>query len=131
MTQTARCCCGRCSLQIEGDPVVNGVCHCDNCKRRTGSAFGWSIYVPDDRVTNLQGEFKQYILDEADPQRAQRWFCAHCGTTLYWKASAIPGHTGIAAGCIADPAPGEPVLTASDDHRLAWLVLPDNWARMA
>jgi len=40
VTRKALCCCGACSIEVEGDPAINAICHCANCKRRTGSAFG-------------------------------------------------------------------------------------------
>jgi hypothetical protein len=130
MTRKARCACGRCTLQAEGATVVNGVCHCANCRQRTGSAFGWSAYFADDRISGVEGELTVYILDPADPARAQRSFCANCGTTLFWKTAAFPGHTGVAAGCFYDPPMEEPGLSATDDGKLAWLGLPEHWARM-
>lgn len=42
MVRTATCCCGQTSIEVSGEPVFHCVCHCDNCKRRTGSAFGVS-----------------------------------------------------------------------------------------
>lgn len=129
-TRKAACCCGACSITVAGDPILNGVCHCDNCRRRTGSAFGWSAYFPDDRIVAQDGEPAVYVLDPTDPQRQQRSFCPNCGTTLYWKTSSFPGHTGIAGGCFAGVPLAEPALTATDDNRPAWLALPETWARM-
>jgi len=40
MTRTATCCCGSASITVKDDPILNGICHCNDCKRRTGSAFG-------------------------------------------------------------------------------------------
>ena len=126
MTRTASCCCGACQLEIEGEPVLNGVCHCDNCKRRTGSAFGWSAYFPDARIVARRGSLTLYEPNSATPQ--QRYFCAACGTTLCWASPAfMPGHIGVAGGCFtADPL-GEPTLTATDAKRCAWLGLPQGW----
>src|SRR5687768_10292203 len=83
MTRKAHCCCGACSIEVEGEPVLNALCHCANCKRRTGSAFGWSAYFADEQVTAKTGNFGLYEIT-GKPQR--RWFCATCGTTLLWKA---------------------------------------------
>jgi hypothetical protein len=131
MTRKARCACGRCTLEAEGETVVNGVCHCASCKQRTGSAFGWSAYFPDERISAVAGPLTVFIVDDADPQRQQRSFCAHCGTTLLWKAASFPGHTGVAGGCFYDPPLEEPSLSASETGKLAWLGLPDGWARMS
>ena len=94
MKRTARCCCEACEIVVEGEPALNAICHCDNCKRRTGSAFGWSAYFPDEKVTAVRGELQRYEVTTAP---AERFFCAACGTTLYWRTvSFMVGHTGIA-----------------------------------
>jgi hypothetical protein len=35
----AECCCGQLAAVCEGEPIRVTVCHCLNCKRRTGSAI--------------------------------------------------------------------------------------------
>ncbi|WP_449090106.1 MULTISPECIES: GFA family protein [unclassified Rhizobium] len=37
----ARCASGQLSITTEGEPVKISACHCRECQRRTGSAFGW------------------------------------------------------------------------------------------
>src|SRR5579871_227136 len=97
MTRIARCNCQACELAVEGEPLLNALCHCDSCKRRTGSAFGWSAYFPDDAVTERKGELHRY---EVPDMATDRFFCARCGTTLYWRGQTfMPGFTGIAGGC--------------------------------
>lgn len=46
--RTATCCCWQASIGVEGEPKIHLVCHCNNCKKRTGSAFGISAYFADD-----------------------------------------------------------------------------------
>lgn len=125
MTRKASCCCGACSVEVEGEPALNAVCHCTNCKRRTGSALGWSAYFADDRVLDRNGDFRVYEVTGANPQR--RWFCTLCGSTLLWKLEARPGQTGIAGGCFADPPLPAPSITVSNDGRCTWLGLPTGW----
>jgi hypothetical protein len=81
------------------------ICHGSSCKRRTGSAFGWSAYFPDDKVVAKTGTFSVYAKDGAAGYN--RFFCARCGTTLYWKSFGfLPDQTGIAGGCfVDDPLP--------------------------
>ena len=124
MTRTARCCCEACEIVVEGEPALNAICHCDNCKRRTGSAFGWSAYFPDDMV-RVRGELRRY---EVRTVPAERFFCAACGTTLYWKTVGfMVGHTGVAGGCFTQTPLPEPNITASNDKRCAWVGLPKSW----
>ena len=126
MTRSARCCCGAASVTVAGEPEVNGVCHCTDCKRRTGSAFGWQVYVQDDAVIATSGELAIYVV--GDPPRQQRHFCTACGTTLWWKSDFLPAHTGLAAGSFEPPMP-EPSLRVSEDKRCSWVELPEGWSR--
>lgn len=125
MTRKASCCCGSCSVYVQDEPDINAICHCSNCKRRTGSAFGWSTYFADERVTGRSGDFRLYEVAGRNPQ--QRWFCGVCGSTVLWKAAAWPRHTGIAGGCFVDPPFPAPSVTVSNDGRCAWLGLPTDW----
>jgi hypothetical protein len=126
MTYVARCCCQACELEAEGEPVLNALCSCDSCKRRTGSAFGWSAYFADANVPAIRGELARYHVAAND---TDRFFCAACGTTLYWRSAAfMPGHTGVAGGCFAATPLPEPTITANDAQRCAWVTLPETWA---
>jgi hypothetical protein len=123
MIRKASCCCGACSVEVQGEPDLNAICHCSNCKRRTGSAFGWSVYFADEQVISRNGDFRLYEIPGRNPQ--QRWFCTVCGSTVLWKVAWRPRETGIAGGCFADP-PG-PSVTVSNNGRLPWLDLPADW----
>ena len=125
MTRKATCCCGNCTIEVEGEPAINALCHCGNCKRRTGSAFGWSVYFRDGQVLRQDGQFIVYAIADGTPQ--QRWFCNNCGSTLYWKTDFMPDHMGIAGGCFAEDSLPEPELTVSNEGRCSWLGLPASW----
>jgi hypothetical protein len=86
MTRTATCCCAQCSIEVGGEPAINAVCHCRNCKRRTGSAFGWSCYFSDAQVLQKSGDLKVYRIRNEQ----QRWFCAHCGSPYSGSRSTFP-----------------------------------------
>jgi len=129
MRRTATCCCGKAAIEVEGEPKIHLVCHCNNCKKRTGSGFGVSAYFADSQVKSKQGETEIYEINNADTQQA-RHFCKSCGTTLYWKILRFPGFpgiaemTGIAGGCFAENPLPEPSISAFNEHKCAWLELP-------
>ena len=126
MTRTAKCCCGQCAIEIDGESNLNAVCHCDNCRRRTGSAFGWSVYFRDEQVRARSGPLTLYAFTPASGVgEQQRYFCAACGTTMFWTNTAAPGLTGMAAGCFAPHLLGPPTLSQLDGQRCAWVTLPD------
>lgn len=126
---TATCACGQTSITVNAPPTLHGVCHCTNCKRRTGSAFGISAYFDRTAVVERTGETKTYAFHHfAQNHDQERHFCASCGTTLYWYVSALPDKIGIAGGCFADAGlPGEPTMTVTDAKREPWVQLPAHW----
>lgn len=127
-SHTARCACGACSIEVSGTPLAHAVCHCDNCKRRTGSAFGVSLYFRKQDVASVKGDMTLYALhNSARNEDQERFFCKTCGTTLYWHSSSYPDFVGIAGGCFAREVPGEPNINASPSKKLAWVAIPESW----
>lgn len=125
MTRTATCCCGKASLDVQGSPELHGICHCSDCKKRTGSAFGISAYFKSDNVLNIRGEFSCYSLQGSQTNALQqRYFCKACGTTLYWKISTSPDLIGVAGGCFSQSPLGEPTYSSSTKGKLTWVKLP-------
>lgn len=122
MTRMATCCCGKCSIEVEGEPIQNAICHCNNCKKRTGSAFGWSAYFADRQVLQKAGDLRVYEISGEKQQ--QRWLCPNCGSTLFWKLARLPSVTGIAGGCFADNPLEPPKFTGNNEGRCVWLPLP-------
>lgn len=126
MLRTANCCCGQATIEVKGNPKIHLVCNCNNCKERTGSAFGISAYFDNAQVKNINGNTEIYKID-TDTTQQERFFCKSCGTTLYWKISkfnAIPDidkMTGIAGGCFTENPLPEPVLLAANDQKCSWI----------
>jgi len=125
----AQCACGALSLAIAGEPVAHLVCHCNNCKRRTGSAFGISAYFQRSAVHGPQGKATVYALGHAASGATQeRYFCSTCGSTLYWYVSTYPHLIGIAGGCFAEDPLDDPNRVSSAASQWQWVTLPSTWA---
>jgi len=128
MHRTATCACGITTLSVNGEPEIYGICHCADCKRRTGSAFGISAYFPKTEVTRLKGETLVYPFHHAELKHDQeRHFCKTCGTTLFWYISTLPDMIGVAGGCFTDDSLGEPKLSVTHSQKAPWVFLPDGW----
>ena len=125
---TATCACGAASVTLAGPVKIHAVCHCTNCKRRTGSAFGWSAYFPREALVAVRGELVAFAPAQPPSGVPQvRHFCARCGSTLYWLDEKFPTLVGVAAGCFGESPPGEPRLSASHAKKCAWIGLPPDW----
>jgi hypothetical protein len=83
MTRIAHCCCGSLSAEATGEPSLVCVCHCTECQRRTGSAFGVSTYFPKDQV-RTEGPSKVYARGSDSGRKVELHFCPDCGTSVFW-----------------------------------------------
>ncbi len=87
MTEAVRhaaCRCGQLRIACTGEPVRVSVCHCRNCKARSGSAFAAQARFPADRVrTEGEATMWQQAGDSGDV--ADFFFCGECGATLWYR----------------------------------------------
>ena len=124
-----RCCCGETRITVSGQPALGAVCHCDDCRRRSGSAFGWSAYFPEAQVDGPEGQLAEYRPDVDAPQI--RWFCRNCGTTIAWRTGRFPGLVGVAAGAFAGNDLPPPAISNRSSACVPWLTLPAEWRHIA
>jgi len=119
----ASCCCGGLRLTCEGEPVRISVCHCPECQRRTGSAFGYQARFPDAAVT-LEGRDAQWVRHVDDGDEVRFRFCPVCGSTVLWQLTSAPGFTSVAVGAFADPRLPAPKVSVWGETRHSWVALP-------
>jgi hypothetical protein len=120
--KVAHCCCGSLEAEVSGDPVVVSICHCEQCQRRTGSAFGVGAYYKADQV-RTSGPHTVFIRDGQDGRTLTLHFCPTCGSTVYWTAEIRPGHIGVALGAFFDPNFPAPVRSVWEQSKHEWLAI--------
>jgi hypothetical protein len=119
-TRTAACQCGQLSIRCEGEPVKISVCHCRNCRRRSGSAFAHQARWPDDKVT-VTGEHRQWSRTGDSGSTAVFSFCPACGGGVFYTLDVMPGLTAVAVGGFADPAFPPPEYSVYESRKSPWV----------
>jgi hypothetical protein len=116
----AACACGQLTATCAGEPIRVSVCHCLDCKRRTGSAFSWtSRWARADVV--LEGRTAEFARTGDEGGRSTFSFCPDCGVAVHFQADAQPEVIAIPAGAFADPAFPPPQVSVYDPvRRCAW-----------
>ena len=117
----AACSCGQLAAICEGEPARISVCHCLECKRRTGSAFSNNAWFPDDKVS-LEGRSKAFTRVSDAGNRVIYSFCPECGTTVHYKIDARPGLIAIPVGAFATMDFPPPFVSVyHDSRRYPWV----------
>jgi hypothetical protein len=120
IVREARCACGALSARAEGDPVRLSVCHCLDCKRRSGSAFSWNATYDAARVA-IDGVHRSFTRSSDEGYWGRFHFCPECGVTVAYEIERRPDMVSIPAGAFADPALPPPEIEVYDERRCPWL----------
>ena len=120
MIRIAHCCCGSLRAEATREPAFLGACHCTECQRRTGSAFGVGTYFPKEQV-HTEGPSKVYVRGSDSGRKIEFHFCPDCGSTVFWYGELFPDLIGIAFGAFADPSTPWPTLSVWETTRHPWV----------
>ncbi|MCF7222938.1 GFA family protein [Marilutibacter chinensis] len=125
----ASCSCGKLTVHTRGEPVRISICHCLECQKRTGSAFGAQARFPDEAVS-IDGPSTVYTRIGDSGGSARFHFCPTCGSTVFYRLDAAPGMVAIPVGGFADPGFPQPRISIYEARRHAWVQLPDGVERI-
>lgn len=82
-SHSASCRCGQLKATASGEPVRRSVCHCLNCKKRSGSAFAAQIRFPAECV-KVAGESRTFNKAGDSGNVATFHFCPYCGSDVFY-----------------------------------------------
>jgi hypothetical protein len=123
-TITGRCLCGAIRYEFRGDVGAAGYCHCEDCRRTSGSAFGVSVRVSASGFRFVEGSPKSFTKPGDSGRSVTRMFCGDCGAPLCTLPPLHPDVVFIKAGSLDDPS----VVVAD---RQAWTRSRVPWAEIA
>lgn len=119
----ASCSCGGLTVTTSGDPVRISICHCLDCQRRTGSAFGGQARFRSTDVV-IDGRSSTWIRTADSGNRITFHFCPSCGSTVFYRPEQEPDLTAVAVGAFADPAFPAPRVSVYEARRHPWVTVP-------
>lgn len=120
--RVAHCSCGQLSAFCMGDPVRVSVCHCLECRRRTGSAFSYNATYLVAQV-RTEGRFESFTRTAKSGRQNRFRFCPTCGSTVAYDIDARPGMVSVPAGAFADPKFPAPKVEVYGHRRASWCML--------
>ncbi len=124
-SRTASCRCGQLRATVTGEPVRVSVCHCLNCKKRSGSAFAVQACWPGAQV-RIEGASKSFVKVADSGNRASFHFCPVCGSDVYYEIDGKVDDTfndlvAIPLGAFDDPFFGSPDYSVFEGRKHDWV----------
>src|SRR5689334_8536032 len=98
---TGGCQCGSVRYVLTTEPIRLVACHCTECQRQSGSAFGLSMLVSRDSLT-VTGLTKQFTRIADSGNEAVGVFCPDCGVRIYNAPKSAPDVLSLKADTLDD-----------------------------
>jgi hypothetical protein len=122
---TGGCQCGEVRYEVVGTPRKLIVCHCTDCQRQSGSAFGMTLVVNEAGFRLTQGEVKTFASTSAAGRAKLGAFCPQCGTRIYHKPEWRPGTVSVKPGTLDDTSELRPDMHIWISSKQPWVTIPD------
>lgn len=120
-THKASCRCGQLKATVTGKPVRVSVCHCLNCKKRSGSAFAAQARWPAEQVT-IEGRSNSFKKVADSGNWATFHFCPDCGSDVHYDNNGkFDGQIAIPLGAFDDPFFLKPNYSVWESRKHDWL----------
>lgn len=122
---SGKCLCGNVSYQCHSEPKAIFNCHCEDCRRATGSVFGTNLFVPEAEV-EISGEVSSYSHISDSGSTMTKRFCSNCGSLLFGSNSAKPNVVSIRAGTVDQLALIKPQINLFMDKKVPSTSIDEN-----
>ena len=94
---TGKCLCGKVTYLASGPPIVVAQCHCEECRRLSGTGHTVGAMFPSAAVV-LHGKLNEFTYTSRKSSEVTKAFCANCGSPIYGKNTQTPDHLTLTLG---------------------------------
>jgi len=122
---SGHCLCGAIRFRMTTDPLWVAYCHCQSCRRHTGSVAATFAGFAEQAVSFTEGTPKVF---ESSPQ-VWRSFCGRCGSPISYRAARFPGEVHFYVGVMDRPEQYMPQAHVHHGEHIPWFETKDNLVR--
>ncbi len=119
---TGRCLCGAVRFRLNEEPLTLYACHCTDCQKRSGSAFGLSMWVRRDALEVTAGEAALREFAGADGKGRLMRICERCNTRLWSEPGRWPELAVLRPGTLDEAGRWQPVAHIWTRSAPSWTV---------
>lgn len=116
---TGGCLCGKVRYACTAEPVMAGHCHCEDCRRSSGTGHCSHLMVPEAAVT-ITGQTTAYERAADSGSRITRHFCPVCGAAVFSRNPAMAGMIALRASSLDDLEVFKPQMHVYASRAASW-----------
>jgi len=123
---TGGCQCGKVRFEYSGAIDQIAMCHCTQCRKAQGGAFGTNCPV-DASLLSFSGE-ENLVEYESSPGKL-RVFCGTCGSPMYSKRDSLPNIKRLRMGTIDNDIQFNGKYHIYADSKANWHEITDDYVQ--
>jgi hypothetical protein len=123
-TLRGSCLCGGVEFEVTQVPETLRYCHCESCKKLSGSIGTVNGRVPSNTIRILAG--KDLLQTFQPAEGSAKTFCRTCGSNLFGGGWPDSETTSVRASALDDPFEARPSAHLFVRSVAAWETLPDD-----
>jgi hypothetical protein len=122
------CLCGQLRWESRGEPLYQGHCYCEDCRKASGSGF---VPFMGFRAEDLsfQGRSLAFGSPAANGAEAVRNSCPRCGGLVFGGIVGVDAQHTIYAGSLDDPTRFHPTMAIFTRGAPDWAAIPAGLTR--
>jgi hypothetical protein len=98
---TGKCLCGGVTYVAKGRPVIVAQCHCEECRRLSGTGHTIGAMFGSGAVT-VCGALREFSYSSGKDSTVTKAFCATCSSPIFGKNTRLPEHVTLTLGTMDD-----------------------------
>jgi len=114
------CSCGEVRYKLRNLPLFVHACHCTDCQKKSGSAFGITIIILESNLIFDQGK----PVSEPTTARRMSFFCESCSDVIYRTSANHPATALLRSRTLNDLRDIEINAHIWTKEKHTWLELP-------
>lgn len=116
---TGGCLCGKVTYNLLSEPLRMAQCHCEHCRRSTGTGHMSLAFFDKDNVT-IEGPTSSFTTTADNGAEVTRHFCPECGSRLYGTNNSNTSVVSITVGCVDDSSWFNPQAIVYNKQKPHW-----------
>lgn len=89
------------TFEARGKPVIVAQCHCQECRRLSGTGHSIGAMFEKSDVT-VQGKLGEFKYTSANGSQVTKAFCPTCASPIYGTNTNAPDHLTLSLGTMND-----------------------------
>ena len=118
------CQCGSVRYRYEGEVLFIFVCHCTECQKQSGSAFGMGLWIQASGLQRLSGTLRSWTRRLPAGEDMICEFCEECGTRVFHISEGYraAGMLSIKPGTLDDTSWIQPYAHIWRTRAQPWMI---------